>query len=44
MDRKMDKKNQVQPAPKKEELIERLLKKAALDFRCCGHGPKKAGN
>lgn len=43
----MKKKTQVQKSPKaqsKEQLIERLLAKASLDFRCCGHcDPKDRG-
>ncbi len=28
-------------ATAREELIQRLLAKAALDFKCCGHGHLK---
>jgi hypothetical protein len=40
------KKKQVksQPIQSKEQLIERLLSKAALDFKCCGHGHLKTTN
>ena len=37
------KKVNVQKNQSKKEIIDRLMAKASLDFRCCGHhmGPKK---